>query len=138
MEKDGTLETELFHVGLILLAAGGGIAVLYSFLPERFPLEVPCLFSSFLGIYCPGCGGTRAAAALFRGQIFLALWYHPLVPYMAFLGGGFMATQALGRMGTGRVKGWRFHNWYLHGAIILIAFNFILKNVLKLLWGIAM
>ena len=38
-----------------------------------------CLFRSFTGLPCPGCGSTRAAAALFRGHIKEALDYHPLI-----------------------------------------------------------
>ncbi len=133
-----TLETELFHIGLILLAAGGGLWVMYYFLFRRFLPEIPCFFSEFLGIYCPGCGGTRAFNALFHGRFLLALWYHPLVPYMILVGGGFMLTQGLNRIGIRQVRGWRFHHWYLYGAIALVVCNLLVKNVLRLIWGILM
>ncbi len=134
--ENTVLETELFRIGLILLAAGGGLWGMYYFLFRRFLPEVPCFFSEFLGIYCPGCGGTRAFEALFHGQFLLALWYHPLVPYMVLVGGGFMLTQGLNRIGIRWVKGWRFHTWYLYGAVALIVCNFLLKNGLRLIGGI--
>ena len=43
----------------------------------------PCLFHLLTGLYCPGCGGTRAFLALLRGDLSLSLSYHPLVAYMA-------------------------------------------------------
>lgn len=138
MKKKTELETELFYIGLVCLAAGicGGIVYFYVF---RDILPVfPCFFSSILGIYCPGCGGTRSFTALLHGQLLLALWYHPLVPYMTILGGGFMMTQGLRRLGVKCVKGWKFHNWYLYGAIILLILNFLVKNLLRLRWGILM
>lgn len=46
---------------------------------------IPCLFHLFTGIYCPGCGGTRAAKFLLHGQIGKSLQYHPLVLYMALI-----------------------------------------------------
>ena len=33
----------------------------------------PCVFRKATGIYCPGCGSTRALQALARGDFFLAL-----------------------------------------------------------------
>jgi len=132
------LETELFRVGWILLAAGSGIWVLYHLWLRRFLPQVPCFFSEILGIYCPGCGGTRAVQALLHGRFLQALWYHPLVPYGVFIAGGFMLTQALERIGVRRVKGWKYHNWYLYGAVALILANFLIKNGLRLGWGITM
>lgn len=43
----------------------------------------PCLFHLMTGLYCPGCGGTRAVRALFRGDLAMSFQYHPLVLYMA-------------------------------------------------------
>lgn len=31
--------------------------------------SLPCIFLELTGYYCPGCGGTRACAALFQGKI---------------------------------------------------------------------
>ena len=45
----------------------------------------PCLFHLFTGYYCPGCGGTRAAAALVHGRLLQSFVYHPVVPYGAGL-----------------------------------------------------
>lgn len=42
---------------------------------------VPCLFHLLTGLYCPGCGGTRAVWYLLHGRIFESIRYHPLVPY---------------------------------------------------------
>lgn len=138
MREKRDLETELFHIGLILLTAGSGIWVLYQYLFGEYLPEIPCFFSEVLGIYCPGCGGTRAFRALAEGRFLQALWFHPLVPYGVLIVGGFMVTQGLHRIGFRFVRGWKFHNWYLYVAVALIVFNFVIKNVLRLLWGITM
>lgn len=49
------------------------IAALLALLP--FPT---CLFRTFLGIPCPGCGLTRATLAAARGDLAGALRFHPL------------------------------------------------------------
>ena len=138
MREKRELETELFHIGWILFAAGSVIGILYKYLFRDYLPEIPCFFSEVVGIYCPGCGGTRAFRALAEGKFLLALWFHPLVPYGALLTGGFMVTQGLHRIGFRGVKGWRFHNWYLYAAIVLIVCNFIFKNAMRLIWGITM
>lgn len=138
MNEQRELETEIFHIGLILLAAGSAVWGLYEGFFSAYLPEIPCFFSEVVGIYCPGCGGTRAFQALTEGRILLALWFHPLVPYGVLIAGGFMVTQGLSRIGVKGVKGWRFHYWYLYGAIGLIVFNFLIKNALRGIWGITM
>lgn len=133
-----SLEDELFRIGLVFLLSGiAALAIYYIWLKPILP-QIPCFFSNVWGIYCPGCGGTRAAAALVRGQLIKSFWYHPLVPYSVIIGGGFMLTQGLHRMGIKRIKGWRYHNWYLIGFVILFVCNFLIKNLLRLVWGITM
>lgn len=133
-----SLEDELFYIGLIFLVAGIVLWVLFHFLLEKYLPTVPCFFSSVLGVYCPGCGGTRAVIALTQGRLFQSFWYHPLVPYSAILGGGFMLTQGMHRMGVKCVKGWKYHNWCLYAAVIILVCNFLIKNMLRLIWGITM
>ena len=77
MREKRELETELFHIGLILLAAGSVIGILYKYLFRDYLPEIPCFFSEVVGIYCPGCGGTRAFRALAGGKFLLALWFLP-------------------------------------------------------------
>lgn len=43
----------------------------------------PCIFHKATGLYCPGCGGTRALLALLSGHPVLSFLYHPLVDYLA-------------------------------------------------------
>ena len=61
-----------------------------------------CPFALFTGMACPGCGMTRAASYLIRGDISTALGYHPLVPLIAILSLGGWAWYLLRR--SGRVQ----------------------------------
>lgn len=47
-----------------------------SWLPE-------CEFLAVTGLYCPGCGGTRAVKSLLRGDLIRSFLYHPFVMYVA-------------------------------------------------------
>jgi hypothetical protein len=44
-----------------------------------------CPFALFTGTACPGCGMTRAASRLVRGDLETALNFHPLVPAIGLL-----------------------------------------------------
>ena len=41
----------------------------------------PCAFHELTGLYCPGCGGTRAVRFLVRGNIEKSFIYNPVVLY---------------------------------------------------------
>ena len=44
-----------------------------------------CVFHSLTGLYCPGCGGTRAVRTLLQGDLRMSVQYHPLVLYTVFV-----------------------------------------------------
>lgn len=131
-KKERTLEEQLYLIGLAFLVVGGIGIFFYMkiLLPNITP--IPCLLNKFTGLYCPGCGGTRAVEALFRGHFLKSLWYHPLVMYTVIIFGGFMLTQTMERLHIFHIKGWKFHEWHLYGALVIVVINCILKNILLL------
>ena len=61
------------------VAVGAGVWLLRSFDPNAagspFP---PCMFHAFTGLYCIGCGLTRALHALVHGDVLRAFAMNPL------------------------------------------------------------
>jgi len=51
-----------------VLTLGAVAIVLRAFPPDRTPFYPSCPFHTFTGLLCPGCGGTRALAALVAGR----------------------------------------------------------------------
>jgi hypothetical protein len=76
-ESAATLGAELRRRRLVvhlLLAVGVlGCALLLICPPTRFGFYPACPIHELLGIQCPGCGATRALAALLRGHLVEAL-----------------------------------------------------------------
>lgn len=140
-EKPRRLEEELYLVGLVFLGvAAVAIPVMQLFVfPYMDTLPIGCVLWTFLGIYCPGCGGTRAVRSLLGGHLVKSFLYHPLVPYCAALYAVFMITWTLAKLHLFGVKeGLKFRVGYFYGMLVIIAVNFILKNVLKFGFGIVM
>ena len=44
-----------------------------------------CIFHEITGLYCPGCGGTRAFFSLLHGHPVLSFMYNPIVLYFVFV-----------------------------------------------------
>ena len=95
-----------------------------------------CLFWLVTGLYCPGCGGTRAIRALLRGDIFLSIQYHPIVCYTLLVTILELVSWQVAkktknpRHYLGHVLGFV----YLGVAIILI--NWAVKNIALVAFGV--
>lgn len=68
---------------VILVSAGIAAAGLVLYLLARLGTPVPCVFHRLTGLYCPGCGNTRAVLALLRGDLAGMLRWNLLFPLEA-------------------------------------------------------
>lgn len=86
---------------LLVLAALAGTWYLWHFTPGSSGWFPECLFHRVTGLYCPGCGSTRAVHCLLHGQWRLALQMNPLIvftlPTLAYLVLWQMVYSASGR-----------------------------------------
>ena len=135
-KKAACLEEQLFRLGLIVPIII--VPLYYLYAEVLLPLSPfkACMWDKVFGIYCPGCGGTRAVEALFHGKFLTAAWYHPAFVYGAGIYCIFMFSHLLKKITGGRIKGVRFHDWYLYGAVVIIILNCLIRNYLRLRHGI--
>ncbi len=125
------LENNLYIAGicipLILLA---GFMMIRMF-PDFFSaFYVPCVFYKLLGLYCPGCGGTRAVLSLFEGKFVLSFLYHPLVLYTAVVYLWYMISHTIEKLSHGKCKiAMRYRDIYLWLALVILIINFAVKNI---------
>ena len=139
MKKEPEQDNFFFFLGWATIA----LILIYLFF--KFILKIDllrfmplCNFYTSTGFYCPGCGGTRAVFALFRGDVLNSVFYHPVVPYAAIVGGWFMITQTIERISCGKWKvAMHFRMIYVYLLLGILAVNFIWKNGYLLVTGIA-
>ena len=130
-------ETALFYIGWFFVIILFIIYILLKKIPSLFQANGPCLIHMLFGIYCPGCGGTRAISAFFHGHLWNSFVCHPIVPYTFLLGGWFLISQTVERVSKHKLKiGLHYRDMYLWIALAIVVLNFIVKNVLLLVWQI--
>ena len=111
-------------------AACAGALYLYFMGPQNIPL--PCVFYSVTGLYCPGCGGTRAILSLLDGEFVQSFLYHPFVPYAAAICILFLFSNILYRLRIAK-KRFLLRPVYLLSAVAIIIGQCAVKNLLILL-----
>ena len=131
-------EDYLYPLGLARVAALAGWEIFGLAGAGRWDALLPgCFLYEFTGWYCPACGGTRAMRRLLAGHPLQSFVRHPAVPYLAFTGAWFMLSQTAERLSKGRLPvGMRYRDVYMWIGIGLFALQFVLRNLLKQVWGI--
>jgi hypothetical protein len=84
------------QIAVMSCACAGATAFLYAVDPNRHAVYPQCLFYNLTGLYCAGCGATRACHALLHGRVVEALHDNALfvgvLPFVLFLAGSHAVT----------------------------------------------
>lgn len=110
-------------VGALALGATG----LFLFNPTTTPFYPKCLFHEMTGLYCPGCGSTRALHCLLHGELGAALHENALA-VLALPLVGFMALRSVLRRRP-PVAGRRFQPIWLVVVVAVIVTFGVLRNI---------
>lgn len=104
---------------------------LYRLVPFR---GLPCQFRKLTGLYCPGCGGTRAFLYLLKGRPLKSLYYHPVPLYGLLLYLNFMIRYIFSKLVPPacpvHLKPARPRTFYLVLLVVLLLGNWIFRLVL--------
>jgi hypothetical protein len=104
-------------------------AVFFFFNPATTAFYPKCLFHEMTGLYCPGCGSTRALYCLMHGEFREALRNNALVVLALPLLGGILLARALRRRPTVTVAAQGFRPiWIVILLVVIVVFG-VLRNV---------
>lgn len=98
----------------------------------------PCLFHEIMQMYCPGCGGTRAARELLKGHILRSLWCNPALLIGILLVMYYEIGVILTLVKKNGKKYYIAKGWPAYGYVIFVFAFAILRNVLLLVFRIDM
>jgi hypothetical protein len=111
--------SQVWRHRLLLVAPVAAIGLLAAHTPGDDGPTI-CPFALVTGMACPGCGMTRAASYLIRGEWSNAIEYHPLVPLIALLALGGWVWYLLRRSGRVAPMPARWLNAALIGAGVML------------------
>ena len=113
-----------------------GLVLFRSFLSEAKAILPTCFLYTSTGIYCPGCGGTRAAEALVNLKVGEAMRQNAWA-VSAFLIGIPFATLVSLRVRFPNVSAlvyFRWRSWMVWFLVTTIGLFWILRNVPAFYW----
>ena len=125
-------DTKIFFVIAIIcmgLALIGAILCRFFHINPQHLGYVKDWFMERTGLYCPGCGGTRAVLYLLYGNIPMAFVYHPGVGYMALLLVVCVGSNLLHVLSKRKIQPLRASRLYFYGLIVVILVQWIIKNI---------
>ena len=114
------------------LVAATGATALFAFNPAGSRLFPPCPFHAVTGLYCPGCGSTRAAHHLLHGRVATAFDFNALVvvslPFLAYAG-VLGALRLAGRARHRPPVSQRLPGWAVWAMLVAVLLFGVLRNL---------
>jgi hypothetical protein len=112
-----------------LVCVGLAAMVLLLFPPGQYGFYPVCPVYRYLHVLCPGCGATRALAALLHGQVGEALRLNWLIVISLPVWGGYAAA-GYRRWVRGNGFGWpRVPSVAIYGALTVTAIFVLARNL---------
>ncbi len=106
------------------------LGIIYKCFFSKFKIGY-CVIYDKLGIYCPGCGCTRAFEALLKFDIKSSIIYNPAVFYSVIILISFLTTQTIERITKSTQHIMPYSNFYLYIGIFIMLSNCIIRNIIK-------
>lgn len=137
--KPGMQRSE--YISCLICFGVGMITILTIALYRIFNLDLHdiigvCPMYKQYGLYCFGCGGTRAVYALLHGDILLSIKYHPIIFYIAVMYIYAMLRYLLYTLSKHLIRPFRFRPEHGYIAIAVIILQCVAKNFLVIVFGI--
>ncbi len=130
-------EFKLYVAGIVFALVSFFGIMIFSFSPLKLSDIIPrCSFHYITGLYCPGCGGTRAVISFVSGKWIKSFLYNPFVPYCGILYIMYMTKGTFAVVTKGRYDFMKFRYGYLYVGIVVLLAQFIIKNILLIFWDI--
>lgn len=102
--------------------------VLYITYISKFVKIPECSFYKTFGVYCPGCGATRAVYSLYYGEILQSIYYNPLILYLVLVDFWYLITEGISKIFKKKNKFFiKNIKIYLYLALIILVLNWVIK-----------
>ena len=127
-KQDDIMYTTVLIFIIILIIC---TVVYNNFLKEY--IQIPkCIFYNDFGIYCPGCGCTRAFVSLSKLDFIESIKHNPTVLYASILVVIYLITQTIARIFKNKkIYTLKYNVIYIYIGIAMLLITCIIKNIIK-------
>lgn len=123
-------EGPIWAIGLILFAFLLAVGIVDFVAPGIFfRTGLSCFFWENVGLYCTGCGVTRAVLALVHGHLLQSLYYNVVVLYVVVFYGIYLTRGAVYLISKGKYPFMKFRAWYVIVGLGFAVIQAVVKNV---------
>ena len=129
-------EKKLYKVGIFFTVVFAAFIVFINTTNIDILKLYRCSFHEITGLYCPGCGGTRATVMFFKGHIIKSFIFHPFVPYCMVLYIIYMIRGTIAVLSRKDTYYMKFRMCYVYIAVAILLIQFVIKNYLLIVYGI--
>ena len=129
MEEKAKERARRWRIVCLIWGGAAFVAMLYLLFVRFVGFGVPCALYELTGLSCPGCGLTRAAVAISRGEFGEAFAYNAmLLPYIGYV--GWLTRRASVRYVRGEKEPLFFGPGWVHIAFLAATVIFgIVRNI---------
>ena len=121
-------------INIVVAVLVAGFVVITLLLKDREGMQ--CTFYNLTGLYCPGCGGTRAVYSMLKFNILDAIRYNITVPFGIFVYLYYNIRSFIAGL-KNDTEYFKKQKYPLCIALaVVLILNFIVKNALLLIFGI--
>lgn len=121
----------IWYIGWLLFGLMFLVYITDSIYPVFFEKHGPgCPTWTYAGIYCTGCGCTRALLKLVHGQVWESIYYNCLIVYVVMYFIVYQTSGLLYVLSRGKIKYWNFQTVYVFIGLGLAVLQAVMKNIL--------
>lgn len=123
-------ERPIWIIGIIMFALLFSIWIIDRIAPDFLKQSTPsCFVRQHVGMYCTGCGATRAVLAVLRGNVLQSLYYNVAVMYVIVFYGAYVIRGWVYLLTKGKYKYMKFHVAYVFIGLGIVVLQAVVKNV---------
>lgn len=128
-------ERPIWVIGIVLFLLLFVIGIVDRMAPELLGHISPsCFVRQHVGIYCTGCGATRAVLAALHGHFLQSLYYNVVVMYVLVFYGIYVIRGAIYMLTKGNYRYMKFHVAYVFVGLGMVVVQAIVKNVAQFVY----
>lgn len=133
--KEKNLDDYIYPTLIITSILLSLLVVCYNYFFPHTPIASCFIYKNF-GIYCPGCGCTRAFLSLLNFDIISSFCYNPTVLYAIIILLIYIISQTIDRIFKHKKFIMPYSNIYLYIGIAILFLNCLFRNFLLIIYNI--